>query len=49
MMTAETIDANVRAENPSDLARSSMADRVKEWSSTIDVSGISVNRSSVPR
>jgi hypothetical protein len=45
----DSADAKVRAENPSDLTRSSIAARVKEWSSTIDISGgMSVNSSPSP-
>ena len=39
----DSADANVRAANPSDLTRFSIAARVKSSSSTIDISGVSVN------
>jgi hypothetical protein len=42
-------DANVRVLNPSDLTRLSIAARTVSSSSTIDISGISVNRSSRSR
>jgi hypothetical protein len=38
-------DAKVRVANPSDLTRVSMAPRIQSSSSTIDMSGFSVNRS----
>ncbi len=40
-------DANVRVANPSDLTRASMAPRIQSSSSTIDMSGVSVNGSSI--
>jgi hypothetical protein len=39
----DSADGKKRADNPSDLTISSMAARVKEWSSTIEMSGISVH------
>ena len=38
-------DANVRVANLSDLTRASMAPRIQPSSSTIDMSGVSINRS----
>src|SRR5580704_2912241 len=43
--TNDSAEANVRAEYPSDRTRSPMAARLKSSSSTIDISGISVNGS----
>ena len=38
-------DANVRVANPSDLTRASRAPRIQSSSSTIDMSGVSINSS----